>query len=131
MDSCPDPTNISQWIHASKLLNCPHDPSTPEDNLERVYHCMPSSFLNETVEFCGRNVPIDEGNHTHTHTHNHTHPPTHTHTLSLTVKLFNPDIRGTYMYTVYCTHNSNNFLVCVRYFCLRKTYYNIFNNTRQ
>lgn len=61
VDSCPDPTNISQWIHASKLLNCPHDPSTPEDNLERVYHCMPSSFLNETVEFCGRNVPIDEG----------------------------------------------------------------------
>lgn len=61
VDSCPDPTNMSQWIHASKLLNCPHDPSTPEDNLERVYHCMPSSFLNETVEFCGRNVPIDEG----------------------------------------------------------------------
>lgn len=61
VDSCPDPTNISQWIHASKLLNCPHDPSTPEENLERVYQCMPSSFLNETVEFCGRNVPIDEG----------------------------------------------------------------------
>ncbi|XP_052702119.1 uncharacterized protein LOC128178800 isoform X2 [Crassostrea angulata] len=27
-----------------------------------VYHCLPSSFLNETVEFCGTNVPISPGN---------------------------------------------------------------------
>lgn len=61
-DSCPDPTNISQWTQASESLNCLHDlSSTDRDKQESVYQCMPSSFLNETVEFCGRNVPIEPG----------------------------------------------------------------------
>lgn len=62
VDSCPDPTNISQWTQASESLNCLHDlSSTDRDKQESVYQCMPSSFLNETVEFCGRNVPIESG----------------------------------------------------------------------
>nr|XP_022334759.1 uncharacterized protein LOC111131489 isoform X3 [Crassostrea virginica] len=28
----------------------------------KVYHCLPSSYLNETVEFCGMNVPVAPGN---------------------------------------------------------------------
>nr|XP_022334764.1 uncharacterized protein LOC111131490 isoform X2 [Crassostrea virginica] len=63
VDSCPDPDNISQWIEASNRLNCYHD-LTSNDPYEQaaVYHCLPSSFLNETVEFCGKNVPIVPGN---------------------------------------------------------------------
>lgn len=61
-DSCPDPTNISQWMQASESLNCLHDlSSTDRDKQKHVYQCMPSSFFNETVEFCGRNVPIEPG----------------------------------------------------------------------
>lgn len=62
VDSCPDPSNFSQWIDASKRLNCFHMLDS-HDPLEQamVYHCLPSSFLNETVEFCGRNVPVDTG----------------------------------------------------------------------
>nr|XP_022332998.1 uncharacterized protein LOC111130340 isoform X2 [Crassostrea virginica] len=61
--SCPDPNNISQWEEASHRLNCYHD-LTSADPYEQaaVYHCLPSSFLNETVEFCGKNVPIVPGN---------------------------------------------------------------------
>lgn len=60
--SCPDPSNFSQWIDASKRLNCYHRLDS-HDPLEQamVYHCIPSSYLNETVEFCGTNVPISPG----------------------------------------------------------------------
>eukprot|EP00105_Crassostrea_gigas_P000550 XP_011412406.1 PREDICTED: uncharacterized protein LOC105317464 [Crassostrea gigas] len=63
VNSCPDPKNISQWIEASKRLNCYHNltSSSPTEQ-ERIYHCLPSSFLNETVEFCSRSVPIESGN---------------------------------------------------------------------
>lgn len=62
VDSCPDPYNISQWMQASTFLNCLHGlASDDSDKQERVYQCMPSSFLNETVEFCGRSVPIEAG----------------------------------------------------------------------
>lgn len=62
MDSCPDPTDIGQWINASKALNCHHDLMSNDANeQELVYHCMPSIYLNETVEFCGKNSPIAPG----------------------------------------------------------------------
>lgn len=62
VNSCPDPKNISQWIEASKRLNYYHNltSSIPTEQ-ERIYHCLPSSFLNETVEFCCRSVPIESG----------------------------------------------------------------------
>lgn len=62
VDSCPDPIDIYQWINASKALNCHHDlMSTDPNEQASVYHCMPSIYLNETVEFCGRSVPIAPG----------------------------------------------------------------------
>lgn len=62
-NSCPDPYNISMWITASKRINCFHKLTSVNSNEQAmVYHCMPSSFLNETVEFCGRNVPVAPGN---------------------------------------------------------------------
>lgn len=63
VDSCPDSNNISQWIAASKRLNCYNNLISNDPNEQvRVYHCVPSSFLNETVEFCGRSIPISPGN---------------------------------------------------------------------
>lgn len=63
VDSCPDSNNISQWISASKRLNCYNDLTSNDPNEQvRVYHCVPTSFLNETVEFCGRSMPIAPGN---------------------------------------------------------------------
>nr|XP_034326955.1 uncharacterized protein LOC105349046 isoform X4 [Crassostrea gigas] len=62
VDSCPDPKDIYQWINASKALNCHHDlMSKDPKEQELVYHCLPSIYLNETVEFCGRSVPIAPG----------------------------------------------------------------------
>lgn len=61
--SCPNPRNYSQWIEASKRLNCYHRlDSTDVTEQAMVYHCLPSTFLNETVEFCGTNVPVSPGN---------------------------------------------------------------------
>ena len=55
--SCPG--NVSQWTQASKKLNCQDDLSSDDHLLQgHQYHCLPSSFLNETVEFCGRSVPL-------------------------------------------------------------------------
>lgn len=62
VDSCPDPKDIYQWINASKALNCHHDlMSKDPKEQELVYHCLPSIYLNETVEFCGRSLPIAPG----------------------------------------------------------------------
>nr|XP_022300779.1 uncharacterized protein LOC111108983 [Crassostrea virginica] len=60
VNSCPG--NVSQWIEASKKLNCQDDLSS-DDHFQQghQYHCLPSSFLNETVEFCGRSVPLGPG----------------------------------------------------------------------
>lgn len=61
--SCPNPNNFSQWIEASKRLDCYHNlTSTKSNEQAKVYHCIASSFFNETVEFCGRNVPVSPGN---------------------------------------------------------------------
>lgn len=62
VEFCPNPGNISLWIEESKKLNCYHHLSSDDPKMqEKVYHCLPSSFLNETVEFCGRNVPVEAG----------------------------------------------------------------------
>lgn len=62
VNSCPDPGNLSQWIEASKRLNCFHNLTLSDPSKQAViYHCLPSTFLNETVEFCGTSVPITPG----------------------------------------------------------------------
>ncbi|XP_061173459.1 uncharacterized protein LOC133182628 [Saccostrea echinata] len=61
--SCPEPNNITEWIEASKQLNCLYDLTSkkPEEQ-GMIYHCLASTYLNESVEFCGRSVPIAPGN---------------------------------------------------------------------
>ncbi|XP_078340290.1 uncharacterized protein LOC111110476 isoform X2 [Crassostrea virginica] len=60
--SCPDPGNVSQWMEASRKLYCQNQLSSDDPKQQgHQYHCLPSSFLNETVEFCGRSVPIGPG----------------------------------------------------------------------
>lgn len=62
MDSCPDPNDIRQWLKASIKLNCLHNLTSNDPNEQaNVYHCLPTSFVNETVEFCSRNVPVAPG----------------------------------------------------------------------
>lgn len=62
VDSCPDPNDIRQWIKASTRLNCLHDLTSTDPNEQaNVYHCLPTAFVNETVEFCSRNVPVAPG----------------------------------------------------------------------
>ncbi|XP_056021854.1 uncharacterized protein LOC125649231 isoform X2 [Ostrea edulis] len=61
--SCPDPHDINKWKEASKRINCFHDLTSRDPKEQRtVYHCLPSTYFNESVEFCGRNVPIAPGN---------------------------------------------------------------------
>lgn len=63
VDSCPDPNEIRQWIKASIRLNCYHNLTSNNPNEQaNVYHCLPTTFVNETVEFCSRNVPVAPGN---------------------------------------------------------------------
>nr|XP_022302853.1 uncharacterized protein LOC111110585 isoform X3 [Crassostrea virginica] len=62
ISSCPDPGNVSQWMEASRKLNCQNQLSSKDPKQQgHQYHCLPSSFLNETVQFCGRSVPIGPG----------------------------------------------------------------------
>lgn len=62
-DVCPNSTDINKWIEASKELNCYHNlTSNDPTEQKRVYHCLPTSFLNETVEFCSQSVLIESGN---------------------------------------------------------------------
>lgn len=60
--NCPKPGNISEWNKASDRLGCPNriESKSPKEQ-QNVYHCIPSNYLNETVEFCGKNVPIQGG----------------------------------------------------------------------
>lgn len=59
---CPNPTDINKWIEASKELNCYHNlTSNGPTKQERVYHCLPTSSLSETVEFCSRSILIRQG----------------------------------------------------------------------
>lgn len=62
VDSCPDTSDISNWIRASDKLNCYNNLTSDDPNEQkRVYQCMQSSFLNETVEFCSVSVSIEAG----------------------------------------------------------------------
>lgn len=62
VEFCPNLDNISEWIEASNRLNCGHDLLSKDPQKQSdVYHCLPSSFFNETVEFCGRNSPVQPG----------------------------------------------------------------------
>uniref|UniRef100_K1QQ01 Uncharacterized protein n=1 Tax=Magallana gigas TaxID=29159 RepID=K1QQ01_MAGGI len=55
VDSCPEAHNITAWKEASIRLNCSDD-----IRKKALYHCLPSSYLNETIEFCASNAAIDE-----------------------------------------------------------------------
>lgn len=60
VDSCPEANNITAWIEASKKLGC-SDYSLKSIKNKKLYHCLPSSFLNETIEFCALNAAIPRG----------------------------------------------------------------------
>lgn len=57
--SCPNPNNIIEWEKASNRLNCLHPPNSTDTG--NAYHCLPTSFLNETVEFCGEGISVPPG----------------------------------------------------------------------
>ncbi|XP_065944413.1 uncharacterized protein [Magallana gigas] len=57
--SCPHPNNIIDWEKASYRLNCLHPPTSTDTG--NAYHCLPTSFSNETVEFCGEGIFVPPG----------------------------------------------------------------------
>lgn len=59
VDSCPLPNNISKWQDASRRLHCLHDLNATD--MGNTYHCLPSGYLNESVEFCGKGIFIPPG----------------------------------------------------------------------
>ncbi|XP_056021834.1 uncharacterized protein LOC125649301 isoform X2 [Ostrea edulis] len=63
VNKCPPSNNLSAWMDASDKLNCLHSLTSLDPKEQKmVYHCIPSVFLNESVEFCGRNEPMQAGN---------------------------------------------------------------------
>ncbi|XP_062598269.1 uncharacterized protein LOC134259692 [Saccostrea cucullata] len=63
VEFCPMANNLSDWLRASDSLRCIHNlTSKSPTEQSHVYHCLPSSFLNESVEFCGVSVPVEKGN---------------------------------------------------------------------
>lgn len=60
VESCPEANNITAWKEASAKLNC-SDYSSKSIKNKLLYHCLPSSFLNETVEFCALSAAIPKG----------------------------------------------------------------------
>lgn len=64
VDSCPEANNITAWKKASLRLNCSEYSETYNEEVivgKKLYHCLSSSFLNETIEFCGPNAAIEKG----------------------------------------------------------------------
>ena len=64
VDNCPEADNIAKWRNASLRLNCSeysgyYRIETIKE--KRLYHCLPSIFLNETIEFCGPIAAIERG----------------------------------------------------------------------
>lgn len=59
VESCPYPNNIIEWEKASYRLNCLHPPKSTDTG--NAYHCLPTSFSNETVEFCGEGISVPPG----------------------------------------------------------------------
>lgn len=60
VESCPEANNITAWIEASKRFGC-SDYTSKISNNTKVYHCIASSYLNETIEFCEKIAAIPEG----------------------------------------------------------------------
>lgn len=60
VDFCPEANNITAWIKASIRLGCSDYTSKSIKN-KKLYHCLPSSFLNETIEFCALSIAIPRG----------------------------------------------------------------------
>lgn len=64
VDSCPEANNLTAWKKASLRLNCSEYSehySIDAIKGKMLYHCLSSSFLNETIEFCGPNAAIEKG----------------------------------------------------------------------
>lgn len=62
VSKCPDPNNITEWEEASRKLVCLHPiRGGSSKQLSRVYHCLPSIFLNESVEYCGFSGAVTKG----------------------------------------------------------------------
>lgn len=64
VDSCPEANNITAWKKASLRLNCSEYSETYSEEVikgKKLYHCLASNFLNETIEFCGPNTAIEKG----------------------------------------------------------------------
>lgn len=57
--SCPNPNSIIEWEKASHRLYCLHPPKSTDTG--NAYHCLPTSFLNETVEYCGEGISVPRG----------------------------------------------------------------------
>jgi hypothetical protein len=54
VSKCPEPKNITEWEQASAILGCLHPiRGGTSKQLDRVYHCIPTSPLSEVVEYCG------------------------------------------------------------------------------
>nr|XP_022305084.1 uncharacterized protein LOC111112077 [Crassostrea virginica]XP_022305085.1 uncharacterized protein LOC111112077 [Crassostrea virginica] len=61
---CPAANNLTAWKKASIRFNCSeYSEHYTRDVIKRkmLYHCLPSIFLNETIEFCGPNAAIEKG----------------------------------------------------------------------
>lgn len=54
--SCPVAKNKTAWKEASKRLKCEENPRK-----KMLYHCLPSTYLNETIEFCGKLSAVSPG----------------------------------------------------------------------
>lgn len=54
LNSCPEAKNKTAWEEASKRLKCNFHKNS-------FYHCLPSTYLNETIEFCGKLTAVSEG----------------------------------------------------------------------
>lgn len=54
--SCPVAKNETAWKEASKRLKCEENPRK-----KMLYHCLPSTYLNETIEFCGKLSAVSPG----------------------------------------------------------------------
>lgn len=54
LNSCPEAKNKTAWEEASKRLKC-------NSHKNSFYHCLPSTYLNETIEFCGKLTAVSEG----------------------------------------------------------------------
>lgn len=56
VNSCPEAKNKTAWEEASKRLKCEE-----KSRKNMLYHCLPSTYLNETIEFCGKLTAVSEG----------------------------------------------------------------------